>query len=491
MGTLLRSCRIKNGLYGAVLLAVTSCGGSEQASTPTPAADPQTAGSETVAVAPTTDPGAGQQPTTAPAAGGQASQTPAATPPPSTSGNGPADTASPWGGPESDTGQPLPVRREMNGSARTAYREGLEASRTGDDANAKTLFERALAADANAFKAAYNLGVLADRAGQTNKAQQYYRDALRIQPDYELAIQGMVNIFARSGSIHDAVAFVAPIAQRYERNLHVQAIYADVLTQADRMEEAESIARAALRRDERFVPAMLSLVKASLKRGRKELAESVLEQAAAVDPNNAELHFLQGKMAQEKGRLSNALTSYRRAVELRPDYAEARMALGIQYMAAGNYAQALSEFEQTSKLAPTLVAVHLNLGDAYRATKQWQNAKASFEKALRMKDDLAEAHFNLALMYMAAGAEFPGLTSLDAMQRALAEFNNYRRVMGPRLARGDASEAYVADVQRAIDRENKRIEREKAQAAREAERAARQKAAAEGAASGTEEEEYE
>lgn len=167
------------------------------------------------------------------------------------------------------------------------------------------------------------------------------------------------------------------------------------------------------------------------------------------------------------------------------------MALGIQYMAAGNYAQALVEFEQTSKLAPTLVAVHLNLGDAYRATKQWQNAKAAFEKALRMKDDLAEAHFNMALMYMAAGAEFPGLSSLDAMQRALAEFNNYRRVMGPRLTRDDASEAYVADIQRAIERENKRIEREKANAARDAERAARQKAAAEGATTTTEEEEYE
>lgn len=489
MGTLMTRCV---GLVaGAAALALAAgCGGAEQSANVGTTPESPTGSGEMPLVAP--EPVAPTAPPAAPVATSPRPAAPAQAAPAPAQASAAPEGGSAWGAPEGESGEPLPPRRSMSGGARSAYQAGLEASRTGDDTAAKGQFERALAADPNAYKAAYNLGVIADRAGQTNKAQQYYRDALRMQPDYERAVQGMVNIFMRGGSVHDAVAFVAPIAQRFQRNLALQAIYSDVLALADRLDEAEATARAALRRDERFVPAMLSLAKASLRRGRKELAESVIEQASAIDPNNAELHFLQGKMAQEKGRLSNALTSYRRAVELRPDYAEARMALGIQYMAAGNYAQALTEFEQTGKLAPTLVAVHLNLGDAYRATKQWQNAKASFEKALRMKDDLAEAHFNMALMYMAAGAEFPGLTAVDAMQRALAEFNNYRRVMGARLPRGDASEAYVADIQRAIDRETKRIEREKAQAAREAERAARQKAAAEGAASGaTEEEEYE
>lgn len=488
MQTLKKARRAGTVLACALLM---SCGGAEDSGTTPGEGDvsDQTSGGDglmpTVAaqapapVVPQTPapPVVPQQVVTAPA------PAPAATP---------QDTGpSPWGAADGDTGEPLPVRRPMSGAARSAYQQGIAASRSGDDSAAKARFESALAADAQAFRASYNLGVLSDRAGQTNTAQQYYRDALRVQPDYERAVQGLVNILIRNGSVHDAVAFVAPIAQRYVRNLYLQAIYADVLAQADRLDESEAIARSALRRDERFVPAMLSLAKTSLRRGRKELAESVLEQAAVIDTNNAELHFLQGKVAQDKGRLSNALTEFRRAVELRPDYAEARMALGIQYMAAGNYAQALAEFEQTAKLAPTLVAVQLNLGDAYRATKQWQSAKVSFEKALRMKDDLAEAHFNMALMYMAAGAEFPGLTAMDAMQRALAEFTNYRRVMGSRLPRGDASEVYVADIQRAIERENKRVEREQADAARDAERAARQKAAAEGASQTTEEEEYE
>jgi hypothetical protein len=75
---------------------------------------------------------------------------------------------------------------------------------------------------------------------------------------------------------------------------------------------------------------------------------------------------------------------------------------------------------------------------------------------------------------MEAGVELPGMKLLDALQRSVMEFTTYRQQMGTRMAKDDPSVAFIADLQRQIDRENKRIEREKAQAQREAERAARQ-----------------
>jgi tetratricopeptide (TPR) repeat protein len=142
-------------------------------------------------------------------------------------------------------------------------------------------------------------------------------------------------------------------------------------------------------------------------------------------------------------------------------------------MAAGNYALALEQFEALARLAPTLVAVHLNLGDAYRANQRWQDSKRELDQALRMQDKLPEAHLNLGLLYMDAGAKFPGLQLVDALQRAVVELTTYRDQMGARLSKDDASSNYIADLQRQIDRERKRVEREKAQKQREADRAAR------------------
>jgi len=149
------------------------------------------------------------------------------------------------------------------------------------------------------------------------------------------------------------------------------------------------------------------------------------------------------------------------------------MSLGIAQLAGGNYQQALQNFQAAARLAPTLVAVHLNLGDAYRATKQWQQAKASFDKALQMDANLAQAHFNLGLMYMTAGAEFPGLDELQALQKAKEEFTRYRNQMGSRLPRDDISEQYLTDLNRQIERTQRRLERERARAEQEAERGAR------------------
>ncbi|MDQ3037065.1 MAG: tetratricopeptide repeat protein, partial [Myxococcota bacterium] len=340
-------------------------------------------------------------------------------------------------------------------------------------ATARRAFEEALRTDPNAFRAAYNLGVLADREGNADQALTFYRQALRVQPDYERAAQGIVTVHVRRGQAADAVSFMEPLARRWVRNLHIQAIYGEALIHANRAQDAITAARAALRRDERFVPAMIVLIKANLRLGRTELAESILDQAIAIDASNAELHYLKGRMQQEQSQLSQALQSYRRAVELRPDFADARMALALQMLAGANYAEAVQQFEAVARLVSDVPEVHIGLGNAYRSTKQWEKAKNELDRVIAVSPRSPEAHYGLALLYMEAGGEFPGVDMLTALQRAQQEFRAYRDIMGPRLERTDQSAAYLEEIQRQIEREQRRIERDTARAQRERDRAAR------------------
>jgi len=315
---------------------------------------------------------------------------------------------------------------------------------------------------------------MADRAGNANDALDWYRRSLTMQADYERAAEGIITIYLRRGSVPDALAFIEPLARRNATNLALQALYADVLVRAERYDDAWEAARTALRCDERYVPALKALVKASLRQGRTEMATSILDQALSIDDNDAELHFIKGTMLRaDPGRLRDAMTQFERAVQLRPDYTEARMALGVQLLAGGRYTEALTHFEAAAALAPTLVPVHLNLADAYRATKQWEKAKAEFDRVLRMDGNNAQAHFDMGLMYLSAGADYPGLELLTSLQKAKQEFTAYRNQMGPRLPRNDPSEAYLADLDRQIERTQRNIERDAARAQRDAERAAR------------------
>jgi tetratricopeptide (TPR) repeat protein len=241
------------------------------------------------------------------------------------------------------------------------------------------------------------------------------------------------------------------------------------------------VARAALKRDERFVPAMLSLIRANLKSGKVELADSILEQALAIDANNAELHFYKGKRLVEDQKLGEALNEFRKAVELDPDFAEARMELALRLLAGANYDEALQQLQALDKLTPRLVEVQLALGDAYRSKGQWEQAKAAFDKALRMRSDLPQAHYNLALLYMTVannasaanptgpGTGYPGMDIVTTFNKAKDEFAIYRTQMGSRIGRDDPSLGYLEDIDKSIAREQKRLEREK----KAAERAAR------------------
>jgi tetratricopeptide (TPR) repeat protein len=349
----------------------------------------------------------------------------------------------------------------MSSKAKKTFDQGVSAAAAHDTAAAEASFQAALKKDPNAYPALYNLGVLSDRAGNEQDAISYYQRALRALPDYEPAARGISTIQIRHGQVQDAVTTVEPLANQYRANLEMQALYAEVLVEAGRLDEAWMAARRALKCDERFVPALIALVKASHAQGRDELADSILEQAMQVDPQVAELHFLRGeKLKTEPGRQREAMAAYERAVQLRPNYAEARMALGIQLLAGGNYPNALVHFQAAERLVPTLPGVHVNLGDAYRATKQWTEAQRAYRRALELQSKLPEAHYGLGLLFLSAAGDFPGLDDLTAYEKALEEFRRYRAEMGPRLAKDDQSEEYLRDLDRMIKRAQRQIERE-------------------------------
>jgi len=367
---------------------------------------------------------------------------------------------SPWGATQAEQCR-RPDRPAMSSKAKRAFDKGLRAAAAGDGAAAESHFRGALDRDPNAYAALYNLGVLADRAGKESDARNYYQRALGVLPDYEPAARGISTIQVRRGQVQAAVATVEPLANQYRANLEMQALYAELLVEARRYDEAWMAARRALKCDERFVPALIALQKASRAQGRNELADSILDQALQVDPQVAELHFLDGeRLKTEPGRLREAMTAYERAVQLRPSYAEARMALGIQLLAGGNYPAALSHFQAAERLVPTLPAVHVNLGDAYRANKQWTEAQGAYRRALQLQSKLPEAHYGLGLLFLSGADQFPGLDELTAYQKAVDEFNTYRSEMGPRLAKDDQSAEHLRDLDRLIKRTQRRLERE-------------------------------
>lgn len=392
----------------------------------------------------------------------------------------PSAPGAPPGGRDQSTGVTVPEgegaapppRAQMSSDARDAYRRGVAAAASGDLNGAKTAFEEALREDGRAFKAAYGLGIVAERQGRDSDADAAYRRSLSIQGDYELAASALANLMVRQGRLPQALEYIQRLAERYVRNVGLQVKYADLLIQSRRHEDAIRIAKAALRRDERAVPAMVVLAKAYYHLGRYELALQILDQAKAIEATNAELHNLRGFVLLARDNRDGAIAAFTEAVTARPDYAEAHSNLGVLYLRGGNYARAVQELEAAQRLAPNWVNLYLNLGDAYRGAKAYKQSKQVLDVAVRMQPNLADAHFNMGVLFLQADA-IEGMDKVQQLNSAVREFTRYRELMGPRLDREDPSTRYVEEANRAIKREETRRQREAARAQMEAERGAR------------------
>jgi len=144
---------------------------------------------------------------------------------------------SPWGATRAEQCRRAP-RPTFSDKARREIDGGAKAAAAGDATLAEQRFQAALKRDAGAYPALYNLGVLADRAGKEDAAIAYYRRALGIVADYEPAARGIATIYIRRAQPMQALALVEPLANAHRSNLEIQALYAEVLVEVKRYEEA-------------------------------------------------------------------------------------------------------------------------------------------------------------------------------------------------------------------------------------------------------------
>ena len=225
-------------------------------------------------------------------------------------------------------------------------------------------------------------------------------------------------------------------------------------------EVAIRTAKQALRRDEKYVPAMVVLAKGYYYLRKYELAGAILDIAAGIDGNQADVHQLRGFIELALHNQPGAIASWKKATDLDPNHASAWNNLGVQYVQAKNYRDAVPALEKAVALAPDSPSAHLNLGSAYRGAGEYQKAEASYRRALEIRRDYPEAYFNLGILYLDA-PEFPGLDPLAKLNAAILQFTRYKEHQSYRLAKDDPVDGYLEEARKGIERERKRVDRER------------------------------
>ena len=188
------------------------------------------------------------------------------------------------------------------------------------------------------------LGLLYDRVGETKKADQHYREALRLAPDNPDISNNYAIYLCKRGRIDDGVErFAAVAVNRYYRTPEVALTNAGVcLRDAKRPDEAEQSFLAAIRARPDYSEATVQLATLHMERGQLAEARKVVDTYLGAFRPQADVLFAAVTVARAaKDKMSEEKYSRRLRLEF-PDSAQAR---ALQ-------ARQLSAMDETAAPAP-------------------------------------------------------------------------------------------------------------------------------------------
>ena len=200
--------------------------------------------------------------------------------------------------------------------------------------DSKTLWTHTLAVSPSSITAHNNLGRALAEEGETDKAVEHFRQAIRIQPKYA----------------------------------HARYNLGNVLMQGDELAEAEQHFRAALEREPEYAAALNGLGNCLVRQRREAEAEGYYQRAIAAQPDFARAHYNLGIAFQQQGKLDDAERQYRRTTELDPTNAGAHNNWGVLLEAQGRTEEAVSHYRRALVIEPNNQAARRNLDVATAAS---------------------------------------------------------------------------------------------------------------------------
>ena len=211
-----------------------------------------------------------------------------------------------------------------------------------------------------------NLGITYAQKGETGKAIEEFKLAIKYKPDLAEA----------------------------HNNLGVQTIETD---------KAINEFKLALKYKPDFAEAHNNLGIAYAKTGETGKAIEEYESAIKFKVDYEWAYYNLGVTYAQKGETGKAIEQFKLAIKYKPDFAWAHYNLGVIYKKQGETGKAIEEHKLAIRCEPDFAEAYNSLGVIYAQAGETGKAIEEFKSAIKYKPDYAEAHNNLRIAYKKQG----------------------------------------------------------------------------------------
>ncbi len=310
-----------------------------------------------------------------------------------------------------DAGVADRVKQAANAPGATAealYNMGAVYEVRDEYANAKTWYEKALAANPKLANAAARLGSVALAEGHPDVAQAQFDKALQIDP-------------ANSTAHNHAAA---------------------KMLQDKNYAEAINHARMALVADPDSMDAYLNLTVTYLEMKLIDLGVLVGRNALGIDARDAPIQNALGLIFLKKDEVRQGVQLIEKSANDDPALFDARLNFGAVTLSYKDYGTAAEQFSKAMQLRPKNVQAQMGLAAAYRGLGKGEEARKVLDDIVRADPGNPDPHYNLCLVYQET------LQNMD--QKALDECQTFVR-MAPGHAKKKEAERRIEGIKATME----------------------------------------
>jgi predicted O-linked N-acetylglucosamine transferase (SPINDLY family) len=323
--------------------------------------------------------------------------------------------------------------RAASVSAQRHYRNGLALHRQGRLARAEDSYREALRVRPTHVDALHLLGVIAYQRGEAASAADLIGQAVAIDPDCAAAYNNLGNALSDLAQYEIALT-------NFERCIELKPddplAYNNrgrALSGLERPEDALASYDRAIALDPGYAEAHNNRSNVLRGLGEYDPALASLEKAILLKPDFTDAHVNRGHVLQDQGRHTEAVASYDAAIALRPACGAAHRGRGVSLDHLRSYAASLLSYERAIGLDAEDAEAHNARGNALRALRRFAAARASYDRAIELQPGRADFYYNRGAVwadqqhYEAALANYDQVLALDPDYPYLLGIHLYAR----------------------------------------------------------------
>ncbi|MGH9510078.1 MAG: tetratricopeptide repeat protein [Terriglobales bacterium] len=227
-------------------------------------------------------------------------------------------------------------------------------------------------------------GLLYERQGDFNAAEQEFRKAAEADPKSAEAIAGLANVYMRAKRLPEAEAALRQFLQLNPGSPQARVQLGRVLVAQGKDEEGLAELTAGLESAPGDVAALRELAQLSFAAKRYEQAASYYQRLVQAEPRNADYRHGLGASLMKLGRYPEAEQQLTAAVNLKADLPEAYIDLAATAYENKNYAVTIQALDTRARYRPDTPKTYFLRATAYDHLRAHKEATQNYKQFLAL-----------------------------------------------------------------------------------------------------------